>query len=352
MSEKLFAETYYDPKKPGSYSGLVGFKKANDKFDKKEVKEWMLDQETYTLHKPLRKKFKRNRIIVYGINNTWQADLVDLRDLSKINNGYKYILTVVDVFSKRAWAIPLVDKTNKSVINAFKNIFNSDKPLRIHTDQGQEFLGKECEKFFKQNHIKLYYLNSEMKASIVERFNRTLKERMWRYFTKSHKKKYIDVLEDLVSSYNNTYHRSIKMKPSQVNSRNENKVFLNLYGARKDLSVVNPKFKVGDTVRLSKNKWHFEKGYTPNWTDEIFTVIEVINLDIPVYRVKDLQDEEIKGVFYEQELQKIKKSDDVYQVEKIIKTRKNRQGKIEHFVKWLGWPDKFNSWIPAENIEQ
>lgn len=350
MNEKDLENAYYDPKKPGSFSGLHGFKRTlKGKIKDSDLKEWMIDQETYTLHRPIRKKFNRNRIVVYGIDNTWQADLIDLQELTQINSGYKYLLTIIDVFSKYAWAIPLKNKSNNSIIEAFKKIFRSRKPLRIHTDQGQEFLGRECQQFLKRNKIQFYFLNSEMKAAIVERFNRTLKEKMWRYFTKSRKKRYIDVLDDLMHSYNNTFHRSIKMTPVQVKKENEDKVFLNLYG-KKDLNKISHKFSVGDRVRLSKNKFTFEKGYTPNWTDEFFTITEVIIRDIPVYKVKDYNGEEIKGVFYEQELQKIKKTDDVYRIEKIIKTRKTRRG-VEYLVKWLGWPDKFNNWILAQDLQ-
>ena len=186
MSEKQLEKLYYDPKQPGSYSGYYGFRKTlrDEKIKNKKLKEWLMDQETYTLHRPLRKKFKRNRIVVYGKDNTWQADLIDLQDLASINSNYKYLLTVIDVFSKYAWVVPLKNKTNKIVIEAFKKIFKNRKPERLHTDQGQEFLGKECQKYLKNEKVSFYILNSEMKASIVERFNRTLKEKMWRYFTK------------------------------------------------------------------------------------------------------------------------------------------------------------------------
>lgn len=157
------------------------------------------------------------------------------------------------------------------------------------------------------------------------------------------------VLDDFIYSYNHTYHRSIKMRPVDVKKSNENKVFINLYGIR-ELKKIKPKFKIGDRVRISKNKMQFEKGYTNNWSHEIFTIFEIIPREIVVYRIRDLADEEIHGVFYEEELQKVTKSDEVYLVEKIVKQRKTKKG-IEYLVKWLGYPDKFNSWIRAEDLQ-
>lgn len=350
MNTEVLEKLYYDPKNPGSFSGIQGFKRTlKDKISNKDLKKWFMDQDTYTLHKPLKKKFTRNRIVVYGIDNTWQADLIDLRDLSSINSGFNYLLTVIDVFSKFAWAIPLKNKTNKTIIEAFKKIFSSKRiPNRIHTDKGSEFIGKVCQQYLKKNKVHFYILNSEMKASIIERFNRTLKEKMWRYFTKLRKKKYIDVIDDLVYSYNHSYHRSIKMRPIDVNKQNEDKVFLNLYGI-KSLDIVAPKFKVGDKVRISKNKYLFDKGYTPNWTQELFIISEVIIRDIPVYKIKDLANEEIKGVFYEPELQKVTKTDEVFLVEEILKKRKTKRG-VEVLIKWLGYPDKFNSWVLESDV--
>jgi len=346
-----FEKLYYDPKHPGAYSGLYSFaKNLGKKVSKQKLKEWLMEQDSYTLHRPLRKKFPRNKTIVYGIDDTWQADLIDIQKLSSHNKGIKYLLCVIDVFSKFAWVIPLKNKTNQSIIEAFSKIFEERKPNKIHTDQGQEFLGKECQKFLKKHGVNFYFLNSEMKASTVERFNRTIKEKMWRYFTKSDEYKYIDILNDLVDNYNNSYHRSIKMKPIDVNAKNEQNVFENLYGSDRSLNNVSLKFEVGDRVRISKNKWLFEKSYTPNWTNEIFTISHVIIHPIPVYKIKDYSGEQIEGVFYDWELQKVVKKDDVYKIEEILKTRKTKNG-TEYFVKWLGYPSKFNSWVKSSELE-
>ena len=164
---------------------------------------------------------------------------------------------------------------------------------------------------------------------------------MWKYFTHANTLKYLDVLEDIMDSYNNTFHRSIGMAPADVKSEHQAQIAERLYPLKR-----KPKWKliVGDKVRISKGKRVFKKGYLPNWTDEIFTVKHRYPTDPATYGIEDYGGESIKGKFYEYELQKVIKDDDVYDVERILKTRKVN-GKVQHFVKWKGYPDKFNSWI-------
>ena len=186
--------------------------------------------------------------------------------------------------------------------------------------------------------------NAETKASVVERFNRTLKTRMWRYFTKHQTWRYIDVLPDLVRSYNNTPHRSIGMAPSNVNAKNQEKVWQRMYGH--DGKGV-PKLHVSDRVRVSKYKRTFQKGYETNWSEEMFTIHEVHPSDPPVYRLRDDLGEVLDGTFYELELQKVSVPvDRVYRVESALQRRKVGRRK-EALLKWFGYPSKLNSWIDA-----
>ena len=158
--------------------------------------------------------------------------------------------------------------------------------------------------------------------------------------THKHTHRWIDVLDDIVLSYNRSFHRSIGMAPIDVTPQNEDEI-------RRRLYPIKPKpkwtLRIDDTVRISKYKHVFEKGYLPNWTDEIFTISVCYPTHPVTYGLKDLAGEDIKGRFYTQEIQKVNKTDDVYDVEKVIKTRK-RLGKIEYLVKWKGYPEKFNSW--------
>ena len=322
-------------------------KKRKLNISKKEIENWLLEQEEYTLHKPLVKKFPRNQVIVTGIDDTWQADLVDVTKISNQNNGNKFLLTCIDVFSKYAWVIPLKNKSANSIVEAFKIIFKERFPVKIQTDKGKEFLNNDLSKYLKYKKIKLYTLNSEMKACVVERFNRTLKEKMWRYFTHAGNKKFIEILDDLVKSYNNSYHRTIGTTPTSVNQKNENKIWQRMYSFKNE--DIDLKFKVGDKVGITKEKTLFEKGYTPNWLREIFYINKAIPRLPPVYELKDLNNQIIEGHFYEQEIQKIHKQDDVFKIEEILKT-KTAKGKTQYFVKWLGYPSTFNSWINKEDL--
>lgn len=352
--EDVILKNYTNPKFPGSFSGLNSFYRSNPNIKKSKIKDWALSQESYTLHKPKIKKFKRNQTIVSGINDTFQADLIDMKKLSDVNDDYVFLLTVICVFSKYAWIIPLKNKKSSTVIEAFKQIFDERQPLRLHTDQGSEFINNECKTYLKKLNIKLYFINSEMKAAIVERFNRTIKEKMWRYFTYAKTYKYINILDDLVHSYNNSYHRSIKTKPILVNKKNEKQIWLNLYGFNKNdlpsVSKIKLKFKNGDIVRISKTKSTFEKGYTKNWSIEIFEIIKCNLKDPPTYTLKDLNDEIIEGVFYEKELQKVYKLDDVFQIDQVLKKRTIR-GKKQIYVSWIGYNKNFNSWIDENNLQ-
>ncbi|XP_035692689.1 uncharacterized protein LOC118427158 [Branchiostoma floridae] len=354
---------YYDPRHPAGYGGVGRLHRAvRDKYGvtRKQVEAWLRSQDTHTLHKPIRRRFQRNRVITGGIHDQWQADLADMSSLSRHNDGYRYLLTCIDVFSKYAWVVPIKDKAGPTLTKAFQTILAEDdqKPRCLQTDQGTEFLNRHVQSLLKKEGIKFFTTFSvETKASVVERFNRTLKTRMWKYFTAKNTHRYIDVLSDLVWSYNRSYHRSIKMAPIEVNEKNEGLVWHTLYG-EDDISKPRKgrkqppsfKFRVGDSVRISKSKLRLEKGYTPNWTTEIFVVSEQIARRPPVYRVKDYDGEVLRGTFYEKELQKVtKKDDDVYQVEDILDTRR-RGKKKEFFVKWKGYPAKFNSWVREEDM--
>ena len=312
-----------------------------------------MGQDTYTLHKPARRNFKRNCVIVGGIDEQWQMDLADMQSLKQYNDEYRYLLVCIDVFSKYAWIVPIKSKTGPALVEAFKVILSSGrKPHKIMTDQGTEFFNKPFQTLLKNEDIQLFNTFNETKASIVERVIRTFKTKMWRYFTAKKTMRYLNILPDLVYSYNHSEHRSIGRPPALVNSENEGEVFRTLY--RNVLDNVQPvkyKFKIGDQVRISKIKRKFEKGYLPNYSKEIFTVSKKVPRNPPVYKLKDYDGEELKGTFYDKELQKVIKHDDMYEVEKILKKR-GKGKNVQYLVKWSGYPDKFNSWVSASEINK
>lgn len=289
------------------------------------------------LHAPARRNYKRRPVVILDIDETFSADLVDMQ--SSVDKGYKYILTVIDNFSKFAWAKPLKSKTGKDVTAAMESIFEEGRVCKkLHVDQGKEFYNKEFQGLLKKHNVTMYSTCSVVKSGIAERFNRTLKSKMYKKFTLNGNHKWIDILPGLVSEYNNTIHRTIKMKPNKVNKTNANYLKLHVYNKYKTHNL-KTKFKVGDKVRISKSKTIFAKGYLPNWGTELFTITKV-NKTIPeTYELKDYQDQPIGGCFYSEELQKTKHPH-VYIIEKILKKRNNQM-----YVKWLGFDSSHNSWI-------
>lgn len=350
----ILSKVYYDTSHPASFSGVENLWKAvSPAVSKKDVRTWLQSQDTYTLHKPLRRRFPRNKYLVDNIDDLWQADLNDVRHIKKQNDGMNYILTVIDVFSKYAWAVPLRSKMSSSVTKAFSGILKKSrrKPYKLMTDKGTEFLNRTFQIFLKKSSIGFYHSNNpDTKAAIIERFNRTLKTRIWRYFTKYSTNRYIDVLQKVVDSYNATVHSTIKIAPRDVNEKNVLQVWSNAYGESGG-NDKSPILKSGDHVRISREKVTFRKGYRSNWSEEVFVIARVIRRKPAVYVLKDLQGELIEGTFYEPELQKIFMAKSRrFKIDKILKTR-GKGVRKEVFVKWKGYPSKFNSWIPATSIE-
>ena len=359
---KKLTKIYRNPKDPGSLGGFARLalraKELKITKNRKLIKEFLETQRTYTLHKQLHKKFVRNRTIVAGIDCQWQADLADVQSLAEDNDDYKFILTVIDVFTKYAWAIPIKDKSAKTMMQAFKILLDQAaprKPLKLQTDKGTEFLNKTVQAMLKSEpyNITQFTTMGETKASIVERFNRTLKDRLWRYFTASKTKRYLDVLSQIVDGYNHSLHRSIKMRPIDVRKCDEPIVWRRLYGnGSRENGKKTCEFKIDETVRIPKWKGDFSKGYEPKWTEEEFKVKEEIKIQQPqtVYKIVDHSGEPILGNFYKKQLQKVQPSGE-YIVEKVLKKRTDPKTKIkEILVKWEGWPEKFNCWIPETNI--
>jgi len=351
-TEKLLSKIYYDLDSPASYSGIDAIlreaKRHNPSISQKDVKHFLQEQEVYTLHKPIKRKFKRNRVVAAGLDTDWQADLCDMQKLKKENDGYAYILTCIDVLSKYAWAIPVHTKRPTDVLVAFKEILKDGrKPWKLMTDKGTEFLGREFQKYLYENDIQHFTSqNDDIKCSIAENYNRKLKTRLWKHFSRIRNYRWIAVLPKIAAAINKSYHRSIKCRPIDVNDDNYETIWHRLYD---DSHQIVCKFKVGDSVRISKYKHIFEKGYLPNFTTEIFTVTQHIPRKPPVYRIADKNNDLVEGVFYEPELVKVVESDDIYRIEEILQ-RHTRKGIKEVFVKWEGYPKQFNQWIKESDI--
>ena len=312
---------------------------------------WLKKQAAYTLHRQARKRYPTRHYIVHDIDEQWQADLAEVGLIADQNQGNRYILTVIDIFSRFAWARPLRNKRGETVAEAFKDIFNEGRlPKRVQTDQGREFENRHVQELFETYGIELFSVKSAYKAAIVERFNRTLKNKIWKYFTAENKLVWTNVLQDVVFAYNNTVHRSIGRRPADVKQADVSEM-RNEMLMRKKPPKGKDDVKVGEQVRISKVKSVFAKGYLPSWTEEIFTVASIERKHRPItYTLKDYNGDLLEGSFYRHEIQPVIKEDDVYLVEKVIRTQ--RRGKETwYFVKWKGYPNSFNSWVRKTDIQ-
>ena len=255
---------------------------------------------------------------------------------------------VLDVFSKYGWIIPLKDKKGETVAEAFKTIFKEGrKPQYLWIDKGKEFYNKHLKDLLEKHKITLYSTENEEKSSFCERWNRTIKTKMWKQFTIQGNTRYLDILPKILKHYNNTKHSSIKMTPVEAsNKKNEGVVYFNLYGDMETLKQ-KPKFKIGDKVRISKYKRKvFDKGYTENFSEEMFTIDKIQHRNPITYKLKDLRGEEIKGSFYSEELLKAKQ--EVFRIDKVIRRDYKKK---QALVKWKGYSDDFNSWIPFRDLK-
>jgi Integrase core domain len=354
-SDSLLSKIYYDLNHPAGFSTVDKLWKAtNKRIPKRNVLEWLQSQDAYTLHKPARKHFERNRYHVDNIDDLWQADLNDMQSLKKYNDGYNYILTIIDVFSKYAWMRALRNKSGAEVTRAFKSVFTESgrKAFHLQTDKGKEFLNKTFQDFLKAEGVKYYHSNNpDTKCAVVERLNRTLKTRMWRYFTSKSTYRYIDKLPALINAYNSSHHRTIGMEPKQVNRTNVLQVWRYAYAGSSQGGHKAPKFSIGDTVRITRERKMFLKGYESMWSEEIFKIISVIKRRPTVYTLAAIDDEPIEGTFYEHELQRVRVgASTLYKIDKILEV-KGRGARRVVKVKWTGYPDSFNSWISASEVQ-
>ena len=207
------------------------------------------------LHKPIIRNFEKRKVHSSFRDNIWGADLANMQLLSNFNKGFRSLLYVIDIFSKYEWVILLKDKKGISIVNAFQKILKESdrKPNKIWVDKGSEFYNSSFKKWLRDNNTEMYSTNNEGKSVVAERFIRTLKTKIHKYMTSISKNAYIDKLDDMVYECNNTYHRSIEMKPVDV----KDNTYIDF---EKEINDKDPKFKIGDHVRTSKYKNIFAKG--------------------------------------------------------------------------------------------
>jgi len=374
MSEwKEYLKTiWYDPKHPGAFAGpdklyKVVKKEGKLKVGRRRILSWLQDQDAYGLQKGIITKFKMSPVVVAGLDSLFDGDLADMQNVSKYNDGVKFLLVLIDVFSRFLWVVPLRDRLVKSVVEALNSVFRKcRKPSSMRFDKGSEFKNRWVKSYLNSKKVNVYFTENQTKANYAERVIKTIKNMIYRYFTAKQSYRYIDVLPDLVSNYNNRPHRSLNgFTPSSVDKNNEDEVRYLMYTLRKVKPKLQKKsshksrkkspykFKVGDKVRISHLKHPFQRDYQQKWTEELFVIERrYLRGNIPVYKLKDYADETISGTFYEREMQMVTKdtTEKMWRIEKVIRKRK-RGGKTEVLVKWMGWPSKFNSWVSETQLE-
>ena len=309
VSDKILLDSiYYNVNNPACYAGIQAVhreaKKRNPAIRLSDVRNYLHSQHTYTVHKPVRWHFKRNRIKAIGVDTNWQSDLCDMQRLAKFNDGYKYLLVCIDVFSRFAWVEPIKNKQAATVAKAFVRVLKRDdrKPWWLLTDKGREYTGSDFQDLMHLKMIDHRTTESpDIKAAVAERYNRTLKTRLWKHFTAVGTNRYLNILQALVHSINSSHNETIGCCPIDVTLKNEDLIRQRMRKDEKKPVVFQ--FKVGDRVRIAREKTTFKKGYLPNFTEEVFVVTQCVpRRPYPVYRIRDLHGEDIKGVYYSAEL--------------------------------------------------
>ena len=366
-NEKMDFKKYYtDPNFSGSFSGANTFYKAlkgiDPSVDRDAVKESLKSSNPYTLHKQVKRPKKFRRVYTKGIKYLFQMDLIDIPALADENDGYNYLVTIIDTFSKFAWVFPTRRKTGKEVYDKIKALLLVERPTKIQTDKGGEFYNNTFKALVAALGIKHYSSGSHLKATIVERFNRTLKTRLERVYTFQGNHRYVEILPQVVKAYNNSYHRSIGMIPANVTSADTERILNRLYPnhvkiedeqderkfklyPKKPRQASKPAFKVGDTVRITGEKNIYQKGYEQNWKLEVFKIKEVHHTTPITYELIDYKSEPIFGPFYKSELQAVNPQSKT--IQKVVKTR-TRRGKTEFLVQFAGYPTQANTWLTAK----
>lgn len=328
--------------KPASFSGTSKFEKVY----KKSSKNFLTNKFTYQLHKPVRKKFPRRSVIVSGPDILWDVDLLDLREFQGKNFKNRYILTVIDVFSRKAYGQAMTNKGADTTAKAFQKILHACIPQSVRTDHGNEFKG-EFNKLLKSHSINHILTSSpEIKANFVERFHRTFRDKLMRYMTYYSNENWTKVYQSIIKSYNDTPHRSLNnMAPNAVNSGNVGELLAFMLKQQKKCTKVN-KFKIGDVVRITTLKSGFTKASKHTFTDELFRIKSISDSCPKTYKLEDMMGEPIVGSFYNEEIQKAEPDAEKHRrIEKATST-----GKGLYKVKFKNLPRKYDSIITIKEL--
>ena len=376
--EKYLKDIYYNTKSPVAFSGFqkinkfIKKNKEKESITPKKLRIWLSKQEAYTSFFPSKRRFKRPRVIAFYKNYQWDTDTANMTKYKDYNEGYGYFVVFIDIFTRYLYTAPLKTLTGQEMVFVINDLFVNvnEKPEILRSVRGSEYLNRYMKKFLGDKNIKHIFTYYETKANYAERVIKTIKIKITKYLTSKETFRWIDIISDLTYSYNNSFHRSIKRTPTEAQTGNKFNLWSEQYAElliaadrtkkkttkkltkSRNIYIKRYKFKVGDRVKISFLKRQFDREYSEKWSGEVFTVIErKMNQDIPMYKLKDYNNEVIESYFYEPELQlAYMNSEVVYKIEKIIKKRK-KGNKREVLVKWKGWPERFNSWVLESELQ-
>ena len=352
-----------DPDNPNSTCSIRALHNAVRKegITLSEVREYLSQKRSYTLHRVARKRFLRRRVIVSSPRHTIACDLAEVGHLSRSNNGVRYLLVCLDIYSRYLHVVPLKNKRGLSVAEALADVLEQEESNgynKMWTDRGREFLNHHVSNLLKSKKIKLYHTEShEIKSSPVERVIRTLKGRIYRYLTEHGTESYIDVLPKIVKGYNYYPHSGIgnvrpveahrHRTPTQTRQHMNHalcKSYKNRVRENAPLSL-----SVGDSVRVSRANEVFKRGFLYQTTEEIFIVDRIDKTqNVTGYYLRDLDGEPIKGIFYREELVKTSMPDK-FAIDIIKKRRRNKR--VEVLVHYRGYNNTHDRWLPLSEIE-
>ena len=367
---------YHNLGYPIAFSGISKIQKYyNNLLSTSDIENFLASSYAYTVHREP-KKPKFNPTFVYSLREQLQLDLCDIRKISKYNNNFNYIFVAIDIFSRRLFCKLIHKKTAEQTLNAFKSVLlecgSNPSVKTVHCDKGSELKNRLFLQFCKDKNITVIFPETShhvsnykiiltlsqyislifilaFQAPFVERANRSLQSIIFKYITSTQNFKFFDKMEEIVYTYNNRPHRGLNNMTPMEAEKKENHVKVKQINEKRYSSIKKTKrqkYKVNDLVRISKLPNRFLRSYQPQNQDEIFKVVS-IKKSLPkfLYKLQSLSNEDIIGYFYTEELVKVDKSNEIYLVDKILKSKGNKR-----LVRWKGYGKEHDSWVNARDI--